>query len=375
MGCTLKATRRTKGPSGSVLVFVLGLVVMLSVLALRLMDETVREIQHVSQFHRRDDLRIHAYSAFEIAVGTLSEWKEIKKTLYAPAQGWGDPMKYSEIEPPEGISWEVEIEVENGKLPLDQLRKDPKLLASLFETMSDEDNDPIRYDDSLEYADAFLDWEDADENHRIDGAESPDYYEDLEPPLFAPNRKILSFEEFRLIKGFGPNPDDPEEGGLFFDASGNETGNFRNFKNSVSLRSSHQLNVNQTSGFLRTFLCGDNDYGLEDLEAFLSGEGAYGGEEGQGRYFQSPNDPKLQMLKGRGIQFGVDCKAFRVKVTVSRGKSKFVLWAILEDLTGGSASQSTATLSPQAQESKKRFDSLKYPFKILALRENENFID
>ena len=161
----------------------------------------------------------------------------------------------------------------------------------------------------------------------------------------------------------------------FRGAIGNETNNFRNFKSSISLRSSHQLNVNEASGFLRTFLCGDNDYGLEDLEAFLSGEGAYGGEEGQGRYFQSPNDPKLQMLKGRGIDFGVDCKAFRLKVTVSRGKSKFVLWAILEDLTGGSASTAATTLTPQAQEAKKRFDALKYPFKILALRENENFID
>ncbi|MFP6901254.1 MAG: hypothetical protein VCA36_09945, partial [Opitutales bacterium] len=361
--------------SGSVLIFVLALVVLLSALALRLMEETVREMEHVSQFHRRDDLRIHAYSAFEIAVGALAEWKEIKKTLYAPAQGWGDPIDYSEIDAPEGVSWEVQIEVENGKLSFDQLRKDPKLLASLFETMEDDENDPVGYDDSLQYADAFLDWEDPDENHRVEGAESPDYYEDLEPPLFAPNRQIQSFEEFRLIKGFGPDPEDPEEGGLFFDSIGNENGNFHNFKNAVSLRSSHQLNVNQASGFLRTFLCGENDYGLDELQNFFSGEGSYGGEEGQGRYFQSPNDPKLQALKARGIAFGVECKAFRLKITVSRGKSKFVLWALLEDLSGGSASQPTSSLSTQAQEAKKRFDALKYPFKILALRENENFID
>ena len=189
----IKAKRQKK--AGSVLVFILALVVLLSVLALRLMEETIREIQHMSQFHRRDDLRIHAYSALEIAVGTLSEWKEVKQKLFGSAQGWADPMEYAEVEPPEGISWDVEIEVENGKISMEELRKDPKLLASLFETMVDEENDTIDYDESLEFADALLDWEDEDENHRLDGAESPDYYEDLEPPYFAPNRPITSFEE------------------------------------------------------------------------------------------------------------------------------------------------------------------------------------
>jgi len=367
--------KRRGRKAGSVLVFVLALVVLLSVLAMRLMEETIREMQHMSQFHRRDDLRIHAYSALEIAVGTLSEWKEVQRQLFASAQGWGNPIEYAEVEPPEGIQGEVRIEVENGKLPMEQLRKDPKLLASLFESMVDEENDSVGYDESLEFADALLDWEDADENHRLEGAESPDYYEDLEPPYFAPNRPITSFEEFKLIKGFGPDPEDPEEGGLFFDSNGNETANFGNFKKAVSLRSSQELNVNESSGFLRSFLCGENEFGLEDLDLFLSGEGHFGGEEGQGRYFESTSDPKLEALKGRGIKFGVECKAFRVKVTVTRGKSTFVLWALLEDPTGSPSPKSTTSLSTQAEEAKQRFETLKYPYRILALRENENFID
>ena len=368
----IKAKRQKK--AGSVLVFILALVVLLSVLALRLMEETIREIQHMSQFHRRDDLRIHAYSALEIAVGTLSEWKEIKQKLYGSAQGWADPMEYAEVDPPEGISWDVKIEVENGKISMEELRKDPKLLASLFETMVDQENDTIGYDESLEFADALLDWEDKDENHRLDGAESPDYYEDLDPPYFAPNRPITSFEEFKLIKGFGPDPENQGEGGLFFDANGNETANFEYFKNAVSLRSAQELNVNESSSFLRSFLCGENDFGLEELDLFLNGGGNFGGEEGQGRYFESTGDPRLESLNGRGVKFGVECKAFRVKVTVTRGKSNFVLWAMLEDPSGAPAA-TTTSLSTQAEEAKKRFELLKYPYRILALRENENFID
>ena len=37
---------------GSILVFVLALIVLLSVLCLRLMEEGIREARHLDQFHR-----------------------------------------------------------------------------------------------------------------------------------------------------------------------------------------------------------------------------------------------------------------------------------------------------------------------------------
>ena len=82
---------------GSILVFILAIIVLLSVLCMRLMQETVQELRHVSQFHKRDDLRMHAYSALDLAFGVLKEFKEIETTLYAPGQGWGDPLNYSGI--------------------------------------------------------------------------------------------------------------------------------------------------------------------------------------------------------------------------------------------------------------------------------------
>jgi len=85
---------------GSILVFVLALIVLLSVLCLRLMEEGIREARHLDQFHRKDDLRIHAYSALDIAVGVLSEFKMFEGKLYSPAQGWGDPLLMLEFLPP-----------------------------------------------------------------------------------------------------------------------------------------------------------------------------------------------------------------------------------------------------------------------------------
>ena len=44
-------------------------------LSLRLMKETMQELRHVSQFHKRDDLRTYAYSALDLTVGVLNEFR------------------------------------------------------------------------------------------------------------------------------------------------------------------------------------------------------------------------------------------------------------------------------------------------------------
>ena len=49
----------------------------------------VQELRHVSQQHRRDDLRVNAYSALDLAVGVLNEFRMIEGAPYDPAQGWG----------------------------------------------------------------------------------------------------------------------------------------------------------------------------------------------------------------------------------------------------------------------------------------------
>ena len=67
-----------KTTRGSVLVFVLVLILLISVLSMRLIEEGIREINHLSQFHRRDDLRQHAYSALDVAVGVLNEFKLVE---------------------------------------------------------------------------------------------------------------------------------------------------------------------------------------------------------------------------------------------------------------------------------------------------------
>ena len=182
-----------KKKSGSILVFVLALIVLLSVLCMRLMEETMQELRHVSQFHRRDDLRMHAYSALDVAVGVLNEFMMFEKTLYAPSQGWGDPLAYSEIEPIDpSIKWSISLVDESGKIPISKVSE--KDLVSLFATMRAEGDSLIDDDDGQAFYDAMVDWQDPDDEERDEGAED-DYYEGLDFPYFTPGKK-----RFKILK-------------------------------------------------------------------------------------------------------------------------------------------------------------------------------
>ncbi len=165
---------------GSILVFILALIVLLSVLCMRLMQETVQELRHVSQFHRRDDLRMHAYSALDVAVGALNEFMMLEKTLYAPSQGWGDPLSYAEITPLDSrVQWSISLIDESGKVPISAISE--KDLVSLFAIMRAEEDSLVNEDDGQLFYDTLMDWQDADEEERDEGAEDG-FYEDLEIP-------------------------------------------------------------------------------------------------------------------------------------------------------------------------------------------------
>lgn len=355
---------------GSVLVFVLALIVLLSVLSVRLMEETVQELRHVSQFHRRDDLRMHAYSALDLAVGVLSEFQLLEGKLYAPGQGWGDPIGYSGLSPLDPtVRWSIKLEDESAKLSLQKINQ--KDLVNLFAVMHSRGSSLVDEDDGQPYYDALMDWQDSDDDERDEGAED-DHYEGLDDPYFTPGRPLNSYEEFRMIKGFAFDPYESEYTGLFYDEKGSETSNMGDFRSSFSFFYDGPVNVNGASDFLRRFLCGDDDGLFED---FSTGPSFAGGES----YYTNANDPNLVRLKGkRGtrIPIGVTASAFRVEISIDKGKSNFRLHAVL----GMDLGNSTVRRQPKPGQSIKRPRSQKnaglgYPLRILSLRENENLID
>ena len=120
---------------------------------------------------------------------------------------------------------------------------------------------------------------------------------------------------------------------------------------------------------MKRYLCGDDESLFEDLADGSS----VSGEE----YFTNTNDPGLARLHGkRGIPVGVTATAFRVEVSVDKGKSNFRLHAIISTDVGNSSvrRQPNTKQTKQRPRSQKNV-SLQYPFRILSLRENENLID
>ncbi len=81
---------------------------------------------------------------------------------------------------------------ESGKIDLKKFNK--KLFALFLEYMGIDEEGRTVIEDSL------LDWQDSNDLHRLNGAES-DYYEELDDPYIPRNGKIEDPAEFFLVKG------------------------------------------------------------------------------------------------------------------------------------------------------------------------------
>jgi hypothetical protein len=351
---------------GSILVFILALIVLLSILCMRLMQETVQELRHVSQFHRRDDLRMHAYSALDLAVGVLNEFMIVEKTLYDPSQGWGNPLSYSGISPLDPtVKWSISLIDESGKVPISSIQE--KDLVSFFAIMR-ADGSFVDEDDGQPFFDSMMDWQDADEDERDEGAED-DFYEDLDSPYFTPGRKIENFEEFRMIKGFAYDEDDPRESGIFYNENGSETIHMKNFRDCFSFFHEGPVNINTAPAYLIKFFCGDD----EDLaEEILEGPQSSTGDP----YFTNMNDSSLALMRGnRSISTNTTSTMFRAEINVNKGKANFKLHSILGLVSNRPAQQQGNKGKNMKKPRSAQNLKLQFPFRILSIRENEKLVD
>lgn len=308
---------------GAVLLVVLGFIFLASVLTVALLETLTRQIRSAAAASARDDLRLDAYSAMQVAVATLAEIKEIDHKLTSPAQGWGNPVAYAPVTWPENMNVTIEVRDETGKLPLQTADRD--LLHRLFEQLD------VGFDDAEELIDAYLDWTDEDDLERLNGAEA-DYYERLDPPRLPPNEPIDSYEAFRYIKGFDE---------LFFDEYGAPNALYERFVASTSLDNDSAVNINTASADVLALLAENgtlNERALEDLKS--GRDGIVGTDDDD--YVDSSDD-----LSGVGLRdedgVGYKAEVFAVTVRVEQGEKQFQYDALLVDDggAGGSSSRSS----------------------------------
>ncbi len=157
------------------------------------------------------------------------------------------------IELPSHISARVTVRDETGKLSLTGTSEARWRL--FFEAMGFQDSEQAILTDSL------LDWMDADEMERPEGAETQTYSQ-REPPYRAANRPLRDFEELRLIRGFED---------LFFDDNGAPNQFFRQFRDSVSIFNTGRVNLNTANALVLETLAEEQNFEAQRVLDFLAG--------------------------------------------------------------------------------------------------------
>jgi type II secretory pathway component PulK len=339
--CTAVSARRKRG---SVLVAVLAIILLLTFMITRFMDEAMDDLEYRAIFNEPSDVRSFAYSMLEVALATVQEVALIDDgKLYAQEQGWQDPIQYAGIEIPHG--WEVRIEIrdEGGKLPLNTMSEE--LLNRLLEEELDFD-----YGTARELSSTLIDWIDEDDTARLNGAESEDYL-DNDPPYRAANAPLQSIDELRLLKVWEDE---------FFDHDGQANELFHRLSGLVSVLNTGPVNLNTAP--------------QEVLEILALADGWQ-----DDALFDGIDEPYLKTppASANSQTSGVEITLLRITINLMRGDVPFTISALVEPnfsnaapsgAGAGSAPGSSSEDGPKTGIVSEQ-DAIQYPFKILQLSE------
>jgi general secretion pathway protein K len=327
-----------------VLVAVLAIILLLTFMVTRFMDEAMDDLEYRAIFNEPADVRSFAYSMLEIALATVHEVAIIDDgKLYAGEQGWNNPLQYAGIEVPHG--WEVSVEIrdEGGKLPINTMSEE--LLNRLLEEELEFDFGTAR-----ELSSTLLDWIDPNDTRRLNGAESDDYL-DRNPGYRAANGPLQSLEELRLLRIWEDE---------FFDEDGNPNELFTRLAGMVSVLNTGAVNLNSAPPEVLELLALEggwqDDYLFDGLEE---------------PYLKQP--PAAANNQTSGVEIGL----LRITVRLQRGNVPFVISALVEPKFSeqqsgasgaGSAPGASSEDAPKTGTVEEQ-DALQFPFKILQLSE------
>jgi hypothetical protein len=253
---------------GSVLVIVLVTLMFTTIALLTFLEKASDDLLVEAREAAGQRLRQEAYSALEVTLGVLEDFRLVNGGLRSPAEGWGDPLDFARWEPSEGREVEVAFEDESGKLSLPHAEL--ATLVSLFQGWG------MLQVDAERLADAMLGW--MKKNHVSSTARQPDY-EQGSPPYGEPLRSMRSYSELAAI-------DYARE--MFYDEKGHPNELWHRFVQAISLYDFKETNLNGLNGSLLKDL-GLIDAGQQQqFDDFRGGVGSHA-RAGPG-YFESPAD-------------------------------------------------------------------------------------
>jgi general secretion pathway protein K len=323
------------------MIAVLAVILLLSFLVARFMEEAVEDLEYRAIFNEPTDVRSFAYSMLEVSLATIQEIALIDDgKLFAPEQGWRDPIEYAGIEVPNGWELSVTVQDEGGKLPINKM-EEPELNRFLEEIFE------FDFGTSRELSSMLLDWRDPDDNRRLNGAESDDYLQ-RNPPYRAANAPLQSLEELRLIEVWEDE---------FFDEDGQPNENFHRLDSLVSVIHGGSVNLNKAPPEVLELLGLIDGYDEEYI-------------------FDGLDDPYLKTLPPSASTLSsVEIGLLRVTVSLTRGNVPFTISALVEPIfSSGSSARASGPGRSRSDDTPKTGSeeeqaAIQFPFRILQLSE------
>lgn len=352
-----------RATTGTVLVAVLVMVVLLSFVVVAFMQDATSRIKYYGLFHNRDDLRTDAYSALETSLAVINQFREIDGQLWGPAQGWSNPLQRAGFNAPNGSKVRVRVRDESGRFGIQNV--DYETLTTLFYVLDFDRSESERL------ADCLLDWMDDDDLRRLNGFDGDDY-RNLNPPYSPANKPIKSWDELPLVYGFKE---------AFWDEDDRPLPKLQRFKDAFSLYHTESINLNSAPYIVRRVL---EERGMLDPYVYQSyiNRDTFRQSEGEPRVIR---DAQEAGYTGEGGRVGVEASLLVIEVQVNRGEATFLLnalvsWSGSNPAAAGSTRTESQQRGTQRDESGQRqhqttarsanASQLGYPFKVHALVEN-----
>jgi hypothetical protein len=321
-------------------------------------------------------LRQEAFSALEVTLAVLEDFREADNGLHSTAEGWGDPLTWAEWTPSEGRTVDVSFRDESGKVPL--AHADLTTLTNMFEAWQ------LAPADAEKLADAIEGW--MAKGYSYTTTLTPDY-PDASVPYAEPQRPMRAFTELAAI-------DDARD--FFFDENGLPNGNYWRFVDDFSLFNFPQANANGANADVMAAVGQYTDIQRQHISDFLNGTGQYA-NDGQQWLQNAAQLSAVAGLGGNAGVFGTTISALRINVTVHDGRSLYRVSVVVSPQGGATTNQTlatnataaatnaspatttsiTATAQPSstansATAAAAASQSINYPFTLLEILENDD---
>jgi general secretion pathway protein K len=275
-------------------------------------------------------LRQEAFSALEVTLAVLEDFRQADNGLHSAAEGWNDPLGWAGWEPSEGRTVEVSFQDESGKIPLRHADMTTLTNLFLYWQMSPADAEKL--------ADALEGW--MQNGYVYTSAITPNY-DDAAIPYAEPARPMRSFGELAAVY-YAKD--------VFFDENGLPNDLYWRFVNDVSIFNYSQPNANGANEDVMASVGQYTDAQRQHIGDYLSGTGQYA-QQGQNYFMNATTLGAVAGLGGNANVFGTTITALRVNVTVHDGRSQFRLSAVVSPQGGATINMTNATNPASADSS------------------------